>query len=83
MFGNLGTAELLIIAVVILVFFGSKKLNELARGLGESTKEFKKVKQEYHKAMSNDYPESSEDDSEDEKPSEKKKNVKKKKSKIS
>ena len=36
---------------VLLVLFGSKKLNELARGLGESSKEFKKVKKEYDKTF--------------------------------
>ena len=54
MLGNLGTAELLIIAIVVLVFFGSKKLNELARGLGESTKEYKKIRRDFHSAVSED-----------------------------
>ncbi len=44
MLQNLGSAELIIIGVILLVFFGSKKLNELARGLGEATKEVKKLK---------------------------------------
>lgn len=57
MFGGLGSTELLIIAVVVLIFFGSKKLNELARGLGESTKEVKKVKKEYEQAVSGNYDE--------------------------
>jgi TatA/E family protein of Tat protein translocase len=47
MFGNIGTGELLIIGVIILTFFGKKKLNELAKGLGQSTKEFNKLKKEY------------------------------------
>lgn len=51
MLGNLGSTELLVIGIVILVVFGSKKLNGLARGLGESTKEMKKVKKEYHNAV--------------------------------
>jgi len=55
MFGGLGSAELLIIAVVVLIFFGSKKLNELARGLGESTKEIKKIKKEYDNTVSGNY----------------------------
>lgn len=46
MFGNLGTAELVIILVLLLLFFGSKKLTELARGMGEATKEVKKIKKE-------------------------------------
>ncbi|WP_045878720.1 Sec-independent protein translocase subunit TatA [Pseudofrankia sp. DC12] len=33
---NLGTPELIIIAVVVLVLFGSKKLPEAARSVGRS-----------------------------------------------
>jgi sec-independent protein translocase protein TatA len=40
--GGVGTTEIIIIAVVLLVLFGGKKLPELARGLGEAIKEFKK-----------------------------------------
>ena len=43
MFSNLGSGELVVIAIIVLALFGSKKLNELARGLGESVKEFKKA----------------------------------------
>jgi len=38
----LGTLEILIIALIILLLFGSKKLPELARSLGKAIKEFKK-----------------------------------------
>lgn len=54
MFGNIGTGELIVIGIVVLLLLGTKKLNELARGLGESTKEFKKVQKEYQKAMRED-----------------------------
>ena len=37
---NLGTGELLIIFLVILLLFGAKKLPELARGLGKGINEF-------------------------------------------
>lgn len=46
MLANIGTTELIIVAVIILLFFGSAKLKELARGLGESTKEAKKIQKE-------------------------------------
>ncbi|GAB2811467.1 Sec-independent protein translocase subunit TatA [Lentzea nigeriaca] len=36
--GNLGATELLIIGVVIVLLFGSKKLPEMARSLGRSAK---------------------------------------------
>lgn len=39
----LGWPEILGILVVILVLFGAKKLPELARGLGQGIKEFKKA----------------------------------------
>jgi sec-independent protein translocase protein TatA len=42
MFENLGTGEILIIALVILLLFGAKKIPELAQGLGKGIREFKK-----------------------------------------
>jgi len=43
---NIGTTELIIIGLILLVFFGATKLKDLGRGLGESTKELKNVKKE-------------------------------------
>jgi TatA/E family protein of Tat protein translocase len=43
---NLSTTEWVIIAIVLFVFFGATKMKDLSRGLGESTKELKKVKKE-------------------------------------
>lgn len=40
---GLGPTELLIIAGVILLLFGSTKLPQLMRGMGEGMKEFKKA----------------------------------------
>ncbi len=42
MFG-IGTTELLVILFIILLVFGSKKLPELAQGLGRGIREFKKA----------------------------------------
>jgi TatA/E family protein of Tat protein translocase len=42
MFG-IGTQELIIILVIVLLVFGSKKLPELAQGLGKGIKEFRKA----------------------------------------
>jgi sec-independent protein translocase protein TatA len=38
---NLGGGELLVIMVFVLFFFGSKKVPDLARGLGRASREFK------------------------------------------
>ena len=39
--GSLGSSELIIILVVLLVLFGGAKLPQLARSLGQAQKEFK------------------------------------------
>ncbi len=38
----MGGAELLIILAIILLFFGAKRIPELARSLGKGTREFRK-----------------------------------------
>jgi sec-independent protein translocase protein TatA len=38
---SVGIPELLLLAVVALLFFGPKRLPEMARGLGQGMKEFK------------------------------------------
>ncbi|OGM14291.1 hypothetical protein A3A76_00180 [Candidatus Woesebacteria bacterium RIFCSPLOWO2_01_FULL_39_23] len=43
---NIGLPEILIIAAVLVLLFGGKKIRELSRGLGESTKELKNIKKE-------------------------------------
>ncbi len=39
--GNLGGPEIFLIVLFVLIFFGAKKIPELARGLGKGIKEFK------------------------------------------
>ena len=39
--GGLGTGEILLIVLAILLLFGGKKLPELMRGMGKGVKEFK------------------------------------------
>ncbi len=46
MLGGIGATELIIVFVILFFLFGGKKLIELARGLGETTKEIKKVQRE-------------------------------------
>ena len=40
--GSLGSQEIIIIALVILLLFGGKKIPELMRGLGKGVSQFKK-----------------------------------------
>lgn len=39
--GNLGTGEIVIIAIVVLLLFGGKKIPELMKGIGKGVKYFK------------------------------------------
>lgn len=39
----MGTTEIIVVAVVLLVLFGGKKLPELAHGIAEAIKEFRKA----------------------------------------
>lgn len=41
---GMGPQEIFVIAMVILVFFGGKKIPELMRGLGKGIKEFNNAK---------------------------------------
>ncbi len=41
--GRLGTTEIVFILIVILLFFGGKRIPELMKGLGNGLKEFKEA----------------------------------------
>jgi len=41
LFLNLGGGEIFVIMLVVLLFFGSKRIPELAKGLGKGMREFK------------------------------------------
>ncbi len=45
-FGGLGPWEITLIILVLLVFFGAKKIPELAKGLGKGIREFKDATKE-------------------------------------
>ena len=53
-----GWGEMLIIALFILIFFGAKKIPEIARGMGKGIREFKdatkEVKKEINEGISDD-----------------------------
>jgi len=44
--GNIGTSELILILAVLFLFFGAKKIPELAQGLGKGIREFRKASRE-------------------------------------
>lgn len=48
---NIGPTELIIIGVILIVFFGSKKIADLGKTGGETVKEVKKIKKEFEGAM--------------------------------
>ncbi len=52
---NLGTPEILLIALVVLLLFGGKKIPELMRGIGKGVRSFKEgindVKDEINKPI--------------------------------
>ena len=49
--GNLGFREILLIAVVVLVLFGGRKIPEFMRGLGKGIREFNDAKNNVKKEL--------------------------------
>lgn len=49
--GNLGFQEILLIAIVLLVLFGSRKIPEFMRGLGKGIREFNDAKDNVKKEL--------------------------------
>jgi sec-independent protein translocase protein TatA len=46
MFGSLGSGELLVILLVALLIFGSKRMPEIGRAIGRGIREFNRARQE-------------------------------------
>ncbi|AYD48730.1 MAG TPA: twin-arginine translocase TatA/TatE family subunit [Arachidicoccus soli] len=51
--GEIGFSEILLIAVVVLVLFGSKKIPDFMRGLGKGVREFNDAKDNVRKELEN------------------------------
>jgi sec-independent protein translocase protein TatA len=56
---NLGGGEIILILALVLILFGAKKLPELAKGLGQGIKEFKKATQDVTNEIHNSMNENS------------------------
>lgn len=54
--GNIGTGEILLITLVVLLLWGGKKIPELMKGLGKGVKSFKDGMHEIEKDLNDDTP---------------------------
>lgn len=52
--GGLGVPEILLIVLVVLLFFGGKKIPEMMRGLGKGVRSFKEGMNDIEKAVNDD-----------------------------
>lgn len=51
--GNLGACEIFVIALVVLLLFGGKKIPELMKGLGKGIRSFKEGMNNIEKEIEN------------------------------
>ena len=51
--GMIGMQEILVILLIVLIFFGGKKIPELMKGLGKGMREYKKAVSGLEDEMSN------------------------------
>jgi TatA/E family protein of Tat protein translocase len=48
--GNIGLPEIILIGLVLVIIFGSKRITDIAKDAGTAGKELKKIKKEYGEA---------------------------------
>ena len=65
--GGLGLSEVLVIALVVLLFFGGKKIPELMKGLGKGVRSFKDGMKEVESGLNDDDSSAGKDNKEEEK----------------
>ena len=46
MFKSIGTTELVVLGIIVVLLFGGKKIPEFFKGLGDAVKEFKKASED-------------------------------------
>jgi sec-independent protein translocase protein TatA len=56
MFGGVGGSEVLLVVLLVLVLFGSKRMPELARGLGKVMREVRKATDQIRREIENPTP---------------------------
>ena len=56
--GGLGASEIILIALVVLLFFGGKKIPEMMKGLGKGVRSFKDGMKEVENDIKEDIEES-------------------------
>ena len=54
--GNIGTGEIILIALVVLLLYGGKKIPELMKGIGKGVKSFKDGMNEIENDITEDTP---------------------------
>lgn len=52
-FGNLGAGEIIVIALIVLLLFGGKKIPELMKGIGKGVRSFKEGMNNIEKDIEN------------------------------
>ena len=55
-FGNLGAGEIIVIALIVLLLFGGKKIPELMKGIGKGVRSFKEGMNNIDKDIENPDP---------------------------
>ena len=55
-FGNLGAGEIIVIALIVLLLFGGKKIPELMKGIGKGVRSFKEGMNTIEKDIENPDP---------------------------
>ena len=55
-FGNLGAGEIIVIALIVLLLFGGKKIPELMKGIGKGVRNFKEGMNNIEKDIENPDP---------------------------
>ena len=55
-FGNLGAGEIIVIALIVLLLFGGKKIPELMKGIGKGVRSFKEGMNNIEKDIENPDP---------------------------